>query len=117
MLQNNKLVNLLPHLYILQLKLVNFICYEDSIICKKIEFHAFWQAHFNTNIVLRGTNSDCGGLIITAEVYLSQIHNFKAQGPLDQIQFCKARVRRFIHHRIWFLTMIELVRLPAMSDY
>ena len=39
-----------------------FKCYEDSIICKKCEFHAFCQAHFNTNIVLTGTYSDCGGL-------------------------------------------------------
>ena len=42
--------------------LVHFTCYEDYIILKKGEFHAFCQAHFNTNIVLTGTNSDCGGL-------------------------------------------------------
>ena len=41
---------------------VNFTYYEDPIICKKFGFHVFWQAHFNMNIVLTGTNSDCGGL-------------------------------------------------------
>ena len=41
---------------------VNLTWYEDSSICKKCEFQAFWQVHFNTIIVLTGTNSDCGGL-------------------------------------------------------
>ena len=28
------------------------------------KFHAFWKAHFDRNTAVRGTNSDCGGLII-----------------------------------------------------
>ena len=44
---------------------VHFTYYEDSIICKRCEFQAFWEAHYNTNIVLTGTNSDCGDLVVT----------------------------------------------------
>ena len=43
--------------------MVYFTCNACSNIFKLSKFHAFWQAHFDTNTALPGTNSDCGGLV------------------------------------------------------